>query len=209
MIAYQLVPARTRQRTILSLLLIVGALSASGCAARRGVRLLPEVSAIQINVNTRYYPVDLSDPRSLSRAMWDQGLSGVSGAVGSASPAYRWTYDLVPTERGCVISSLRATGEFTITLPRWTAPTGTSQERRLWWQSYASSVAAHENTHVRIFEDHLREVLRTVEGASGQDCNQARTIARNALQRITEDMNRRQAEFDRSDGTLMIGPPPP
>jgi predicted secreted Zn-dependent protease len=180
-----------------------------GCSARRPARLMADNPAIQISLRTTYYMVDLNDPRSLSRGMWDAGLTGRSGVVGSASPSYRWSFDAVSEGRVCVVRSLRVTGEMRITLPRWSAPTGTSQERRLWWQGYSSSIALHEQMHVRIFEDYVRDMLRAVEGMSAPDCGEARSRALSALRRGTEVMNQRQAEFDRSDGTIMLGLPPP
>jgi predicted secreted Zn-dependent protease len=161
-------------------------------------------------VNRNYYMVDLNDPMTLTRAMWDQGMSARSGVVGSASQRYRWSFEAAPVrEGGCVIRALRATGEIVITLPRWSAPSGSSSARRLWWQLYLNNITAHENTHVHIFEDHLREMLRVVEGIVAADCAAARASAREALQRGADEMNRRQVEFDRSDASVSVTLPPP
>jgi predicted secreted Zn-dependent protease len=79
----------------------------------------------------------------------------------------------------------------------------------LWWQLYLNNVTAHENTHVRIFEDYLREMLGVVEGTTAADCDAARQRTRDVLQRGSAEMNRRQVEFDRSDASVAITLPPP
>lgn len=167
-------------------------------------------AAIQVTQRTTYYQVDLLDPRTLSRAMWDQGLVTQSGVIGATRSNYRWFFEAVPTGPGaCAIRALRVTGELRITLPRWTAPTGTSPERRQWWQSYASAVNAHENTHVSILHEYFREMVKTLDGMTGGDCAQLRDRGNALLRTGAAVMEERQREFDRSDRGIPIGYPPP
>ena len=167
-------------------------------------------AAIQVVQRTTYYQVDLLDPRTLSRAMWDQGVADRSGTVGATRYQYQWSFETSQTGPGaCAIQAVRVMGEVRITLPRWTAPTGTSPERRQWWLQYSSSVSTHENTHVSILNDYFREMLRTLEGMNGTECNQLRDRGYAVLRAGAAVMDERQKEFDRSDRGIPIGYPPP
>ena len=195
-------------RDLLLCVVVAAIVLLPGCATRRNRSA--KDAAIQVVQNTRYYQVDLLDPRTLSRAMWDMGIANESGVVGVTRTQYRWYFEAAQTGPNvCTIRSVRVTGELNIMLPRWTAPTGTSTERRQWWATYSSGVSSHENTHVSILKDYFREMIKTLEGMTGNDCARLRDQGDDILRRGAAAMQERQNEFDRTDRGIPIGYPPP
>jgi predicted secreted Zn-dependent protease len=198
-------------RAVRCRVLVVCALYAmSGCAARRGPQTIANEKEIEVTLRTSYYQVDLLDPRTLSRAMWDMGMAPRSGVVGTTSSRFQWLFNAVPSGNGmCSIRDVRVTGEVGITLPRWTPPVGTSPERRSWWTAYSSAVRTHENTHVEILRDYFRKTLRQAEGMTGRGCEQLQVSAREIFRKATAAMEQKQQDFDRTDRGILIGNPPP
>jgi predicted secreted Zn-dependent protease len=197
-------------RCLLRLPLMMSAVMAlTACASTRNRGPAPD-SPVQVTQRVVYYQVDLLDPRTLSRAMWDQGMTNESGVVGVTRTRYQWFFQAVPDNDGsCTIRSVRVTGEIRITLPRWTAPAGTSPERRSWWSSYSSAVNVHENTHVSIMHEYFQDMLRTLEGLKGGDCTLLRARGYDILEKGARAMEQRQQEFDRTDRGIPLGYPPP
>ncbi|MBA2381374.1 MAG: DUF922 domain-containing protein [Chloroflexi bacterium] len=119
-------------------------------------------------------------------------------AVTRVVPKYR--FELVGTGASCHVSITTRPAViyvYTITLPRWSPPTGVAGSTISWWNDEIQSVARHERHHVELFRAGATRLSGAV--ASSTCANVGSRLAT-----IGRDINRQNCEFDLKEyGTAM------
>ncbi len=109
------------------------------------------------------------DTRSqILRSIRSRGPHG--GAQGVTQPYLRYRFTFKYDRKGrCRIAktgSSAVTMSFRVTLPAWTATSGTDHTTASWWAGELRDTAAHERQHVRLWKGALRQANRVVATSS-------------------------------------------
>lgn len=156
------------------------------------------------------YQVEGADAAEILASMQSAGRpveTGRTEAGVEAEAAFAWTdartrYEIEYARRGgsCRTTRVDVVVEITVTLPRWTPPSGTPVALRHRWNRFRSRLEAHEAGHVRIARRGGVRLLRELEGLRRDACARmeeaARTRADALLARVHEDHLR----YDRDTG---------
>lgn len=103
--------------------------------------------------------------------------------------------------RGCSITKVTVTVKAKIILPRWRRPSRAEQDVRLIWDTLASDIKRHEESHVSIAKNHARELEQALRKVGRQpDCKAAQAKAAAVTRRVLARHDRAQVEFDRAEG---------
>lgn len=104
-------------------------------------------------------------------------------------------------DRGCAIVKATVTVKARIILPRWRRPGGAEQDVRLIWDTLASDIKRHEESHVSIAKNHARALEQALMKIGRQpDCKATQARAAETTQKILARHDRAQVEFDRAEG---------
>jgi predicted secreted Zn-dependent protease len=88
-----------------------------------------------------------------------------------------------------------------IKLPRWRRNNGASQETALIWQTLASDIKRHEESHVIIAKNYGRKIEQALEALDPQpDCDAMRAKAKTVTSRVLAAHDAAQQKFDRIEG---------
>ena len=118
------------------------------------------------DVKVEYYEVQGKDQPSLVEAL-------NAHAGGHAASSWNLSYQYQPRrDQGqCAVGAVSTQLDLTMTLPRWTPPSGASLELVERWEKYVNALAAHENMRLeraREMERALKPALQAVPMAA--DC---------------------------------------
>ena len=104
-------------------------------------------------------------------------------------------------DRGCTISKATVTVKAKIILPRWRRPRAAEKDTRLIWDTLASDIKRHEESHVSIAKNHARELEQALLKIRRQpDCKAAQAEAAEVTRKILAKHDRAQILFDRAEG---------
>jgi predicted secreted Zn-dependent protease len=104
-------------------------------------------------------------------------------------------------DRGCTVAKATVTVKARIILPRWRRPGRADGDVRLVWDTLASDIKRHEESHVVIAKNHAREMEQALLAIRRQpDCATAQAKAAAATQRVLARHDRAQIAFDRVEG---------
>lgn len=184
-----------------------GALVLLLAAAPVGPAAVPDLRVVR---DRAYYTVEGADAAEILASMQSAGRrveSGRTEAGVEAETAFAWTdartrYEIEYARRGgsCRMTRVDVVVEITVTLPRWTPPSGTPVALRHRWNRFRSRLEAHEAGHVRIARRGGVRLLRELEDLRRDGCDgmeeAARTRADALLARVHEDHLR----YDRDTG---------
>jgi predicted secreted Zn-dependent protease len=102
---------------------------------------------------------------------------------------------------GCKVAKASVTVKVKIILPRWTRPHSADASVRLIWDTLASDIKRHEESHVVIAKNHARMLEQALLKIPEQsDCKAAQAQAAAATQKVLAKHDRAQTEFDRIEG---------
>ena len=103
--------------------------------------------------------------------------------------------------KGCSIARATVTVKAKVILPRWTRPKRADGDVRLVWDTLASDIKRHEESHVLIAKSHARDLeLALLKSGRQKDCKAAQAKAAEITQKILARHDRAQAEFDDVEG---------
>lgn len=86
-------------------------------------------------------------------------------------------------------------------LPRWTRSRGADKDTRFVWETLAADIKRHEESHVTIAKNHARDMeAALLDLTNYRGCNAAKKAAENTTDRLLEQHDRAQAQFDRIEG---------
>jgi predicted secreted Zn-dependent protease len=106
-----------------------------------------------------------------------------------------------PTGKSCKVAKAAVTLKAKIILPRWRRPSRVEADVSLIWDTLASDIKRHEESHVVIAKNHARELEQALMAIGRKpDCRTAQAKAKEVSQRILARHDRRQVEFDRAEG---------
>jgi len=104
-------------------------------------------------------------------------------------------------DRGCSVVKATVTVKAKIILPRWKRPRSAENDVRLVWDTLASDIKRHEESHVSIAKNHARALEQALlEIGRRKDCGTAQAKAREVTRKVLAKHDRAQVEFDRAEG---------
>ncbi len=148
---------------------------------RRATRRVPRVRMPSITssyfgagVTLARFRITGDTRRQILRSIRTRGPHG--GAQGVTQPYLRYRFTFKYDRKGrCRIAKTGSTAvamSFRVTLPAWSATSGTDSTTASWWAGELRDTAAHERHHVRLWKNALRQANRVVATSS------CRTVAR-------------------------------
>ena len=106
-----------------------------------------------------------------------------------------------PTRNSCKVAKAAVTVKAKIILPRWRRSGRAEADVTLIWDTLASDIKRHEESHVVIAKNHARELEQALLAIGKQpDCKTAQARAKDVSQKILARHDRAQVEFDRVEG---------
>jgi len=104
-------------------------------------------------------------------------------------------------KKRCVVTDARVTVEARIILPRWNKRSRAGADVRLIWDTLASDIKRHEESHVVIAKNYARELEQALEALDPQrDCATAQAKVATLTDRILARHDEDQQRFDRIEG---------
>jgi predicted secreted Zn-dependent protease len=101
----------------------------------------------------------------------------------------------------CRIASAVVTVKVKVILPRWKRPRNADQGLRIFWDTLASDIKRHEESHVVIAKNHARDLENALKAIGPQkDCQTATAKAKAITDSILAKHDRAQIQFDRVEG---------
>jgi predicted secreted Zn-dependent protease len=156
-------------------------------------------------VTVSYYAVTGSTPREIvaskrANGPWSDWLGGAASGMVRTSFSYNFSFrawsdgtcDVVLTGPAAVTVS------YTVILPAWTPPPGTSASTIDWWNERLLGTVVHEGRHIEIYEAFLPAMNQAV--ASG-NCNTVST----ALNDVNYQARAQNCEFDMAEYGIASG----
>lgn len=105
------------------------------------------------------------------------------------------------TAKRCKVVSANVSVKAQVILPRWTQRRRAAADVRLFWDTLASDIKRHEESHVVIARTHAREMEMAISGIRPQSsCDAVAAEVKRVTQRIMAKHDRAQDEFDRVEG---------
>ena len=99
---------------------------------------------------------------------------------------------------GCAVKSATVSVKAKIILPRWRKRGSAERDARLVWDTLASDIKRHEESHVSIAKAHAREMEQAVLALPrGASCAAVGEKAKAAIARILAKHDAEQARFDK------------
>ena len=105
------------------------------------------------------------------------------------------------TAKRCKVVNANVSVKAQVILPRWTQRRRAAADVRLFWDTLASDIKRHEESHVVIARTHAREMEMAISGIRPQgSCDAVAAEVKRVTQRIMAKHDRAQDEFDRVEG---------
>lgn len=103
--------------------------------------------------------------------------------------------------RTCRVKDVNVVVKARIKLPRWRAGKGASPETTLVWETLASDIRRHEESHVIIAKNYGRKIEQSlVKLAPQKSCDALRAKAKSLTGQILASHDAAQRKFDRIEG---------
>ncbi len=124
-------------------------------------------------VKVTTYRVTGSTPYDISTSMnakgpYDKWLGGRAAGLTKVSSSYRFV-SASDGYGGCRIAVTKTPAivlRYTITLPRWIAPSGTSAATIQWWNDDLRGIATHEKVHVDLYRSAAKRLNSTLAAST-------------------------------------------
>jgi predicted secreted Zn-dependent protease len=161
-----------------------------------------------VRVEERFYAVSGASASSLNRSLAVQGPRSL-GRPAHAVTEWRLDWSWVPAERGsaCESGHTDVRVEIVTTFPSWTDLDRASAALSRDWALFLDRLRDHESVHREIAMRSGLELLATLTGLKGEDCQRLREEAQRRATRLESSHEARQKRFDRvSDYGMEPGP---
>lgn len=157
-------------------------------------------------VTLETYRVSGSTPFQISQSMNERGpysewTDSRADGLTQAKAFYRFQTVTNTSTGSCRLSETDDPAiliRYTVTLPRWSAPSGASRATIEWWNELVLEIATHEKRHVTIYRSAQRELNATLDTATCDNFDRR-------LDAIWADTERRQCEFDMKEYGYALG----
>lgn len=101
----------------------------------------------------------------------------------------------------CRIVTASVSVKASVILPRWRKQRGADQDVGLIWDTLASDIKRHEESHIVIAKNHARELEQELKQLRQEKtCAQVAAKAKLLSEKVLAKHDRAQAEFDRVEG---------
>ena len=101
----------------------------------------------------------------------------------------------------CRVTDAQVSVNAKVILPRWRARRRSDRETQLIWDTLASDIKRHEESHVVIAKNHARELENALKKLYPErSCEQTAAKAKSTTDRIMAKHDAEQAKFDRVEG---------
>ena len=153
---------------------------------------------LQTSLDTTYYSVEGLTTEAVFAYIERNGPTDGEGKRGSGLTSVVWGYEWQggPESGECTIGSMTIKADMVVTLPRHTNAAALPPDVRQNWESYAQSVATHEQTHVDIYKDGAQEIKRFMGEIGAQpSCDKLESEIKRVWSEQQNKINARQASF--------------
>ncbi len=135
------------------------------------------------NVKIEYYDVGGIDEASINASLQATAPRRPNGGTAMGLTTYNFKYSTVPAKHGSVCTVERAIVEFTSTvhLPRLVNETSVPERIMVRWRPFIEGLRLHEAGHVRIENDHLKDIKAALVGVR---CDQVQSAFNAAANRV-------------------------
>ena len=184
-----MLPGGRRTAPFVCIAIALAAMVLSGCGSEDP--LPPPSVLLDTNIITTYYPVTGKTSDDIFASIEARGLKdGDTGAKASGLTSYQPSYNWTSRERKgtCSIDEMLISVALEMILPQHTQIESLDTATRKKWDEFASSVAAHEQTHVDIY----------LQGAEKLKTQMAAITARDTCSVLDEEIKREWATHDRA-----------
>ena len=154
---------------------------------------------VELNMRTevRHYAVSGGNELTLLRQMRRKGPRvGGKPALASTRMRARYTAHLRKRGASCRVRDMRMNVTFTMILPRLRTSRAAMPRR---WPAFTRRLRQHEQQHIRIWKDCLRQVRRQLPGLRARSCNGLKRRMRAVYRQIMDQCSRRHDKFDRRE----------
>lgn len=101
----------------------------------------------------------------------------------------------------CRIKNADVVVKARIKLPRWRGNKGASPETAIIWETLASDIKRHEESHVIIAKNYARKIEQSLETLEPEsDCDAMREKAQSVTNKVLAEHDAAQQKFDRIEG---------
>ncbi len=156
-------------------LLAIGSLAISHAAAQNIEPSLPAADPLAglPNVKIEFYDVSGTDEASINASLAANAPRRPDGsqALGATSYYFRFGNVLNKLRPVCTIAKADIQVESTIHLPRLVNPALVPERIMVRWRPFVAGLRMHEAGHVRIENDHLKDIKAAVIGSKCADLN--------------------------------------
>lgn len=147
-------------------------------------------------VRVTTYRVTGGTPNDISHSvnangLYNKWIGGHAAGLTTVASTYRFVFSsndsgecqiLVESTPAIVLS-------YTVTLPRWTPPSGTSPTTIQWWNGTLTDIATHEKVHVDLYKSAAKRLNSTLAASTCAN-------AQHNLNAVWNDVERQNCEFD-------------
>lgn len=147
-------------------------------------------------VRVTTYRVTGGTPNDISHSVnangpYNKWIGGHAAGLTTVASTYRFVYS-DDGSGGCQIV-VEATPaivlSYTVTLPRWPPPSGTSPTTIQWWNGTLTDIATHEKVHVDLYRSAAKRLNSTLAASTCAN-------AKHNLDAVWNDAERQNCEFD-------------
>jgi len=143
----------------------------------------------------RFYDVAGAEPAEMLASMRAAAPGGSAG-YGRTDWAVGWRAAWSAAGSTCRASRVNVTTNAVVTLPRWTAPSGSPPRVEAQWDSFVVALSRHEAGHVDLATAAGRQVRQAIEQMSASSCSGMDARARVEAAAILDAYRARNEEYD-------------
>jgi predicted secreted Zn-dependent protease len=160
--------------------------------------------AASVSKTYSYFPVGGSTLEQIEAELSRRGpqVSHTNGRHPGATQMQFTTKITYTQGKGsCRVAEAKTTLTAKVILPKWRRPAKAAKDVRLVWDTLASDIKRHEESHLVIAKNYARELEQALMGMSPQkNCEIAAEKAKTITEKVLTRHKEAQAEFDRIEG---------
>lgn len=119
---------------------------------------------------------------------------------GATRMAFTTKVGYAGTDRRCRVVDAKVTLKANLILPKWRRSKRADRDVKLIWDTLASDIKRHEESHVVIAKNHARDLEQALLKVAAPNCAQAALQAKAVAAKILARHDRAQDAFDRVEG---------
>ncbi len=175
-------------------------------ALSAGLLVLQAVPAMSASVSKTYsyFRIGGTTLEDIERDLQRRGPQvNASGSRHPGATRMEFTTNVTYRDRNgfCSVVKASVSVKANMILPRWTRSRGADKDTRFVWETLAADIKRHEESHVTIAKNHARDMeAALLDLTNYRGCDATKKAAQATTDRLLEQHDRAQAQFDRVEG---------